>query len=141
MKRFTFWSRQGVKGPSLFEFLWGYITIPYQDHCVKLHDKYGRVYGAYGLTTKSLVLNEPELIREVFVKRADIFPDRIHWNLNNNYIDQMLITMPGDQKWKTIRSVLTPAFTSKKLKAMMSQIINIADKLVQNIDKQGKIKQ
>ena len=138
MKRFTFWSRQGIKGPTLFEYLWGFVTIPYQEHCLKLYGKYGQVYGAYGLMTKSLILNKPELIREVFVKSADIFQDRIHWNFNN-YADQMMIVMPGDQKWKRIRCALTPAFTSKKLKAMLSQIIKISDKLVQSIEIQGKI--
>lgn len=39
-----------------------------------------------------------------------------------------------DQKWKYLRSKLSPAFTSGKIKQMFQLILGVADELLKNID-------
>ena len=41
--------------------------------------------------------------------------------------------MEGNEDWKRIRSIITPVFTSGKLKAMMSHISDISDNFVENL--------
>ena len=41
--------------------------------------------------------------------------------------------MDADENWKRIRSIVSPAFTSGKLRAMCLPIENITDKLIDNL--------
>ncbi|CAG2182233.1 unnamed protein product [Oppiella nova] len=41
--------------------------------------------------------------------------------------------MKGDDEWKRIRSIVSPTFTTGKLKAMMAHISDIADQFVTNL--------
>ena len=53
-------------------------------------------------------------------------------------VNKMLFFMAGDEHWKRVRSIITPSFTSGKLKAMMSHISDISDNFVANLDKYEK---
>ena len=100
-----------------------------------MFEKYGRVYGGYTLAYDFLVINEPELIRQVFVKNFDIFPDRIVGSLGPSpKVNKMVVFMDGNEDWRRIRSVLTPAFTSRKIKSLMPYISEISDELVKNLE-------
>ena len=93
------------------------------------------------MSDQFLVVNEPELIKDIFTKDFHIFPDHKRFHLSrSDKVNKMLFFMPGDQDWKRVRSIVSPAFTSGKLKAMMSHISDIADKFVSNLElleKQG----
>ncbi|CAG2121720.1 unnamed protein product, partial [Medioppia subpectinata] len=55
-------------------------------------------------------------------------------NLGQTGLSSALFFMRGDDRWKRVRSVVTPAFTTGKLKAMMASIEGIADQFVNNLD-------
>ena len=100
-----------------------------------LHRLYGRVYGGYAITGKYLIVNEPDLIKEIFVKSFNVFPQHKLINISQSpKLDNMLFFMPGNDNWKRVRSIITPAFTSGKLKAMMSQISDITDNFVTHLE-------
>ncbi|CAG2102535.1 unnamed protein product [Medioppia subpectinata] len=63
-------------------------------------------------------------------------------HLGSSKLGQSLFFMPGNDDWKRVRSILSPVFTSGKLRAMMGRIGGIADKLVQiliELEKNGRI--
>ncbi|XP_037093671.1 cytochrome P450 3A9-like [Pollicipes pollicipes] len=108
---------KGTAGPSEFQ---------------RLFDAYGVQHGARGKTvalyvgTKpTLCTTDPDLVREVFVQRVDTFPDRQD---NKSPVltipDHNLLTLRG-KRWKYVRRVLNPAFTTNKLKGM-SPAMNVS---------------
>ena len=135
-RRFTYWSRQGVKGRNFIDAS-GFRVI-HHEFTLNQIKKYGRIYGGYFFFDKYLVVNEPDLIRDIVVKNFHIFPDHKNFNLGTSKINKSLFFMRGDEDWKRVRSILSPAFTSGKLKAMMSHISDISDKFVNSLDKYEK---
>ena len=127
-RKFTYWQRHGVPGPNFIE--WGFFFGIHHDKTVEAIKKYGRVYGGYEFHRKSLVVNEPELIKDIMVKDFHIFPDHKNFHVGSSKINMSLFFLPGNDDWKRIRSIISPAFTSGKLKSMMANILNISDKFV-----------
>ncbi len=132
-RRFNYWSRHGVSGPKFFEYK-GFFTI-HHDWTVEQIKKYGRVYGAYDLFGRNLIVNEPDLIRDIMVKDFHNFPNRKNINLGRGLTNYSIFFLPGNEDWKRIRSIVSPTFTSGKLRQMMSSISDISDKFVHNLDK------
>ena len=97
------------------------------------YQKFGRIYGTYFFMSKWLIVNEPQLIRDIVVKDFHIFPNRYDMNLGDSKLSKALFFMKGDDEWKRIRSIVSPTFTTGKLKAMMAHISDIADQFVTNL--------
>ena len=103
-------------------------------------DKYGKIYGGYMFgVRKFLVVNDPDMIRDILVKHFQVFPHRVDWNISPlPRMNRILFFVLGNDSWKRSRSKMTPAFTSGKLKAMMSHLSDISDNLVKNLEKLEK---
>ena len=132
-RRYTYWSRFGVKGPSLLEGF-KFFRIPIDQLHRNRREKYGSIYGNYDMFSRSLVITDPELIKEVLIKEFHKFPDhrRVY---SGEKVKLNLFNLPGDDQWKRIRSIITPAFSSGKLKAMMGSLDELSDKFVQTLSK------
>lgn len=93
----------------------------YED--TKAHD----VLCYYVLTDPVLVVNNPELIREIGVKAFDHFVDRVGGSVVDTINEiqpessKMLTGLTGE-KWKAMRSAMSPAFTTGKLKRIVGAI-------------------
>ena len=88
--------------------------------------KQHKLVGAFSISTPSLIINDMELIKHVLIKDFDHFVDRRAFTVNPRtkaakMFAQMLTLLKGD-KWKKMRSTLSPVFTSGKLKSMTSFI-------------------
>jgi len=81
-----------------------------------------QIVGQYGpLGSKTLVIRDLEIAKHILVKDFDYFIDRRPFDLSkkaNKYFSGMLTTLTGE-KWKTMRGIMSPVFTSGKLKSMM----------------------
>ena len=101
----------------------------YLDSISKWMSQYGPTYICYFGIKPVIVTQEVEIIRSVMVKNFDSF-------INRHYIPRLLGTvqgpvgMMGDQ-WRRVRRILTPTFSSKKLR-MMSPIIEESCKRLRN---------
>lgn len=81
------------------------------------------------LSNPILLINDPELIRFVLVKEFSKFRDRgLYFNDKVDPLTSNLFFLPGE-KWKRLRSKLTPTFTSGKLKEIYPLIKEIGDGL------------
>ena len=85
--------------------------------------------GYYGfLGAPTLVINDLELAKRILIKDFDHFVDRRPIDVAeepNKYLLNMLTTMSGD-KWKAMRSTISPVFTSGKLKGIVPRIDNVS---------------
>nr|CAD7403290.1 unnamed protein product [Timema poppensis] len=111
-------------------------------------EKLGRLYfqlaghsfgGIFQSVTPVLLLRDPELIKTVLVKDFDHFHDRgIPLNEKRNPLGAHLITLEGS-RWKTLRSKLTPAFTSGKLKNMFQFVVECARDMTVHLEEKVPI--
>lgn len=90
-----------------------------------------RYFGFYQFTKPILVLKTPEIIKQLCVKDFDHFLNRqsLVPETQEDLFSRNLISLKG-QKWKDMRSTLSPTFTSSKMKAMFTFISQNADTFV-----------
>lgn len=88
-----------------------------------------RFVGLQAITKPLLILRDPDLIRAVFIKDFAYFVDRgVYSNEKTDPLSAHLFSMNGE-KWKNLRTKLTPVFTSGKLKAMFSTLLDCGESL------------
>lgn len=79
--------------------------------------------GVYGSFRPMLLICDPHLIRNIFVKDFQHFVDRgIYHDSQNDPLSFNLFTMNGS-KWKNLRLKLSSAFSTSKLKAMYPMLL------------------
>ncbi|XP_001603857.1 cytochrome P450 9e2 [Nasonia vitripennis] len=95
--------------------------------------------GAFDFTRPVIVVRDPELIKDITIKHFNNFTD--HQGFVDVSVDPMfggnLFSMAGDQ-WKEARTLLSPAFTSSKMKAMYGLMVKSVENLVAHVEKLHK---
>ncbi|KAG8188042.1 hypothetical protein JTE90_009916 [Oedothorax gibbosus] len=115
----------GVSGPAP-NLIFGNILELYMKGPLQCHkewvEKYGRVLGYYYGMKPVLLVTDPQLLKNIFIKDFSKFINREAFNPIGRYNPhdkdtQSVLNLPG-QLWKDVRSVLTPTFTAAKMKQM-----------------------
>ncbi|KAL7287757.1 hypothetical protein TKK_0018138 [Trichogramma kaykai] len=117
------------------DFLVGKVTIG--EMVKQYYDQFCKepFFGIYVFHNPILFVNDPELIRLILVKDFNYFSDRgIHSNLETDPMSYNLFRLPGD-KWRHLRTKLTPIFTSGKLKQLYPLVVEVSHELVDVFDK------
>lgn len=87
-----------------------------------------RYCGLYNLTKSIYMIRDPELINTITIKNFDCFTD--HINFVNEDSEPLaarnLFGMQGDQ-WREMRKLMSPIFTTSKIKMMFDLICQCAD--------------
>ena len=100
--------------------------------------KFGDTYGSYGARMPVLVTIDFDIIRSVFIKDTETFVSRNKFKSGDPNSDDMLSNIQDYEKWKMMRSVMSPTFSSGKLKRMVPAISKSAQRMVQNLEKSVK---
>jgi cytochrome P450 family 6 len=102
------------------------------------HKSKGPIFGVYIYTEPFAILTDLDLIKAVMVKEFNTFPSRGGYhNEKDDPVSANLANVDGE-KWKSLRSKLTPTFTSGKLKMMFSTICEVSDKFMEQIQVETK---
>nr|CAH7721220.1 unnamed protein product [Callosobruchus chinensis] len=142
--RFSYWERRGVKqsdaiwifGDNLRQML---MRETFADMMKRLHDLYpnDRYTGGYQLLVPTLMIRDPELIKTICVKDFDHFsnhrtfvPEDVDPLFGKNLF-ALKGTLSADQRWRDMRAVLSPSFTSSKMRGMFLLMSDCAEKWVQ----------
>ncbi|XP_043835124.1 cytochrome P450 3A24-like [Dromiciops gliroides] len=98
--------------------------------------KYGKTWGIFDGRQPVLAIMDPEIIKSVLVKECySVFTNRRRLGLTG--LLENAIVIAQDDQWKRIRTVLSPTFTSGKLKEMFPIINHYGDVLVKNMHKEA----
>ena len=148
-RKWQFWENQGIKGPtpSLPAGNFGAILsmkVHLLDWLTKLYHQFPeeKIVGIYSVHQPVMVVNDPELARQLLVKDFNHFVDRdteenvaklFPGETDRYWLAQM--TLKTGDEWKDIRSTFSPIFTSGKMRAMMRFIDKVSESLIQEMDK------
>lgn len=143
-RQLTYFRQFGIPSPVPMPFLGNLIgTVLGLRH---LTDDVRRIYncddgrslyvGAFKFSTPVIVLRDIELIKKVAIKDFDHFTD-INFDFDANVDPLMtknLMALKGE-KWREVRNLLAPNFTSSKIKDMYEPIWRCADNVADYLDR------
>lgn len=132
---YTFWLSQGMPGPRPIPILGNLLDYArgiMKDVDIERVKKYGRVFGTYNGFELVLNVTDPEVIKKVFV--ADFFSFHDHRSFNHKLMKNVIISKNG-KDWKDTRAIMTPAFSSGKMKSMIPLMHECVDSFVSAINR------
>ncbi|KAI7693640.1 hypothetical protein SSS_06904 [Sarcoptes scabiei] len=133
---YSYWKRRVIKTPPILPFFGNLLSLkkPQSIYLAENFQKFGRIYGLYQGTKPVLCVADPIIIKRILVQDFNIFRNRLS-GLNQDRFFQKTLVSIRDHDWKRIRSILSPMFTTSKLKKMESSINGCVDSFVNAIKK------
>lgn len=139
-RSYSYWERRGVphKKPT---FPFGNFSNSFmkkKSFAQDLEDLYnqttGPFYGVYSTIVPALLIRDPQLIKNILVKDSQHF-DEPGQHASSD-VDPMAdnLLMQHGEKWKRMRTKLSPVFTSGKLKGMFPTIVECAKSMVDYVE-------
>ncbi|XP_077424365.1 cytochrome P450 3A30-like [Vanacampus margaritifer] len=133
---YGFFKKLGIKGPKPLPFIGTFLNyrrgIHYFDE--ECFQKYGKVWGLYDGRQPILAIMDTSMIKTILVKECySVFTNRRDLGLNGPLKDA--VSVIEDEDWKRIRSVLSPSFTSGRLKEMYSIMLQHSSTLINSLQK------
>ncbi|XP_068966573.1 cytochrome P450 6k1-like isoform X2 [Bombus flavifrons] len=92
-----------------------------------------RYFGAFRVTSPVLILRDPDLVKDICVKSFACFTNRGIPVNSQDSLSAHLFNLEG-KRWKSLRSKLTPAFSSGKLKRMFYLLAECGEEFQKLID-------
>lgn len=84
------------------------------------------------------MIAEPEIIKRILVKDFHLFRNRFSPKADHRIFGQSLANTRDVEQWKRLRSILTPMFTSLKLKKMEETMNSCVSALLTSLDSMAK---
>ena len=119
---YDFFKRLNIAGPPPTFFLGNFAEIGKSKRLsLTLNQwtrKYGRIFGYFEGHTPILVVSDPDVLQDVFIKSFSNFHSRRTFPLEERHTKQVHVFSAIGYRWKRQRFVINPTFSSVKLKQM-----------------------
>jgi len=109
--------------------------IRYYEWYTEKHRELGRTFARYQGPTPNIVTIDPEMIKEITVKQFDNFTDILDIDFSPG---QTTLDVSRGDTWRALRKMMTPTFTTGRLKQMMVPIEKLADSSIDHITEKAK---
>ncbi|CAD7079497.1 unnamed protein product [Hermetia illucens] len=131
-KKYSYWKERGIEyvepsfplgnlsfgGNQLLDFIQNMYN----------HKQRGPLIGAYIIWNPVAVPTDLDLIQKILVKDFNSFHARgMYVNAEDDPLSANMFSLDGE-KWKFIRSKLSPTFTSGKMKFMLPTVVDVAER-------------
>ncbi|XP_037913011.1 probable cytochrome P450 6a23 [Hermetia illucens] len=145
-KRLTYWKEMGAPYEEP-HFIFGNLKgVGIYDHDGQLTERFYRKHknkgpfvGVYFFLSPVVIPTDLEFVKSILVKDFNYFHDRgIYFNEKDDPLSAHLFTLPG-LRWKRLRTKITPAFTSGKMKLMFPIVVEVAQRLEDKISKVAEV--
>ena len=140
---YSYWSSKKVLGPKPIPIVGNalaYFSKPIHELHKEWTDKFGPSVGFYEGMTRSLLVSEAHVVHDVTIKSFSKFTD-LRAVYGHHLVKKQLINRKG-QEWRIHRSVMTPTFTSGKMKLMyplMKECYEPLENELQRLAKSGHV--
>lgn len=143
---YSYWQRLKIPGPEP-EFLFGSMrdVITMKKNIGQQMDTLYNQYkgydfiGFYKFLTPSLLIRSPELIKKILVQDFDHFnANAIEAGAHDEIATRNVFIVSGE-KWRNTRNLMTPAFTSGKLKNMVPYTLKASNNMVEYISSNSSL--
>lgn len=131
----NFWRDQGVVYEELsvvFGPVMRLITKPAclsdQERCQKM----GRIFGIFEGGKPTLIVSDPDLVKQVLVKDFHLLPNRRQRRFDDDILSNMMV-FATVERWRRIRPAASPAFSTGKLRKMHALIQDCAKVTCQHL--------
>ncbi|XP_065080061.1 probable cytochrome P450 6a21 [Ochlerotatus camptorhynchus] len=138
--RHRFWTDRGIPCAPNPKFLFGHVKgqvtdthAAYVNQGLYQHFKSrGEPFGGFSFfAVPAVMVVDPELVKTILVRDFNVFHDRgIFNNPKDDPLSGQLFLLEGLQ-WRVLRQMLTPTFTSGRMKVMFGTILDVAEELRQ----------
>ncbi|KAF2888386.1 hypothetical protein ILUMI_17787 [Ignelater luminosus] len=143
---FKYWGRKRAPQDKIWKIWLETVSLimqyrPYHETLKRVYNNFPgmRYAGVYHIFSPMLLIRDPELIKQITVKDFEHFTD--HFNslpINNQPLwEKNLFFLKGD-KWREMRSTLSPSFTSSKMKILFGLINDCAKQFVKYYEEQNE---
>ncbi|KAM6156414.1 cytochrome P450 3A4-like [Erethizon dorsatum] len=129
----------GIPGPKPLPFLGNLLSYRKGSWMfdVECYKKYGKIWGLYEGRQPVLFITDPEMIKTVLVKECySAFTNRR--SFRPDIFMRKTLFSSQDEQWKRLRTLLSPTFTSGKLKEMVPIIEQYGDALSKNLKREAE---
>lgn len=119
---FQIFSKLGIPGPSPNFFVGNMMEMMgpgklVTDVMSTWESQFGPIYGYFRGTRATLVVRDPEVIKDILVRKSADFINRPHMIINVPPVADTVVGL-RNQRWKQVRNTLSPSFSSAKIKQM-----------------------
>ncbi|XP_012274106.1 cytochrome P450 9e2 [Orussus abietinus] len=138
-RQYTYWRKRGVPFVEVFPLIGnnGAVLLRFKTFPAFIEDAYyrypgARYHGLFDFNSPVVMLRDPELIKDVCVKKFDHFPD--HRTFVDEEMDPIfgrnVFSLRGD-RWRDTRNALTPSFTATRMKFLFQLVSRCAEGFAQ----------
>ena len=113
-------------------FVWHKLLL--HEHTQEMHEKLGKTWGKYDGREPTIFTIDPDLVKSIMVKNFDSFSEIFDWDIPDR---RLTLDLTSGEKWKSLRKVMSPTFTSGKLKSMMAPMDKVVDNLIKHLEKEA----
>ncbi|KFB49805.1 hypothetical protein ZHAS_00017823 [Anopheles sinensis] len=117
----------------------------FQDFVRACYDRFphAKIYGMFEMLTPMFVVRDAELVKRVLVKDFDHFVNhRPMFPSNDDPKSTMLLPKTlfvlKDQRWRNMRTTLSPTFTGSKMRQMFELIVECSERMVQHYRREAE---
>lgn len=142
--RFCVLKSLGLPGPKPWPFLGNILELyTYGGMHAMLYEnmkRYGKIYAMCLGRLPTIVIAEPEVLKKLLVKEFSSFRNRSDAVSPPPPLNCGLLAAK-DEQWKRIRSILSPSYTTGKMKQMiplMEDAVNVLMKKLEEVADTGK---
>ncbi|KAL4658230.1 cytochrome P450 3A27-like isoform X2 [Arapaima gigas] len=128
----------GIPGPRPLPFLGSFLAYRkgFHNFDVECFNKYGNIWGIFDGRSPLLMIADRNMIKAVMVKECHTY----FTNRRDGFMAGPLsdgLSLAKDEKWRRIRSALSPVFTSGKLKEVFPIVSHCADIMMASLKKKN----
>ncbi|XP_070558876.1 cytochrome P450 3A31-like [Ptychodera flava] len=137
IRPYTFLNDCNLPGPRPWPLVGSFFLLygggrNYHENVLKMTQKYGKVFCWYEGRTPTITITDPKLLKEILVREFSKFQDRNHpmGSPKRPSVTTSTLLRLNGKRWKDVRTIVSPAFSSGKIKEMSNLVNDITGRLM-----------